>query len=302
MKNFFSMAKRQSAGSSSTVFRRQPSLWRLCGLALLCASAVYVAAFPPAPFHVLYGQIRDEYGNPLSISNGEVFLESANTAVVSGRISSNLPPGTNYRLAIPMDAGLLEDAYRPSALNPAVPFKLKVKIGAKIYVPIEMKGDYSKLGQPSQRTRIDLTLGEDSDNDGLPDAWEKTMLSMLGGNKSLADINANDDTDGDGLSNLKEYLAGTYAFDPKDGFALSIQRSNSPDPILEFTALRGRTYSIHGSDDLKTWSPVSFIVKGAASASKPQESYKATDVRVLEVTVPASPNGPTPKFFKLMAE
>ena len=30
-----------------------------------------------------------------------------------------------------------------------------------------------ELGKPSETTRLDLTLGEDSDGDGLPDAWER---------------------------------------------------------------------------------------------------------------------------------
>ena len=51
-------------------------------------------------------------------------------------------------------------------------FRLKVKIGSVTYLPIEMKLSKA-LGQAAQSTRLDLTLGEDSDNDGLPEAPER---------------------------------------------------------------------------------------------------------------------------------
>jgi RHS repeat-associated protein len=44
---------------------------------------------------------------------------------------------------------------------------------------------------------------KDGDSDGMPDAWEKQVF----GNTNIWD--ADDDADGDGVSNLNEYLAGT---------------------------------------------------------------------------------------------
>ena len=70
---------------------------------------------------------------------------------------------------------------------------------------------------------------------------------------TLQDINADDDSDGDGISNLDEYLAGTYAFDPADGFTLQLVGIDSGTTVLEFLTLRGRTYSIYGSSNLKNW-------------------------------------------------
>ena len=286
--------------------RSQPSKPRtrwLGALATLLLSAS-VDAFPPAPYHVVYGQIRDEYGNPLNLTTAEVLLESGASTVIKTNIRPQTEPGVNYRLSIPMDAGLTDEAYRPTALNPAVPFKLKVRIGQKVYLPIEMKADYSRLGQPGRKTRLDLTLGEDSDGDGLPDAWERAIIAMLGGKKTLADINPNDDIDGDGLTNLQEYLAGTYAFDSKDGFALNIVRTQDEAPVLEFTAVKGRTYTVLGSVDLKQWSAVSFVVQDPAKPSTAAVgNYAAVDVRLLRVVVAKDPSvAAPPKFFKLMVQ
>ena len=84
-----------------------------------------------------------------------------------------------------------------------MPYKIRVRVGSQVYLPIEMVGDLGKMGQPGEETLLNLTLGEDSDGDGLPDAWERALLSQ---GKDLSDINPGDDTDGDGMSNLDEYI------------------------------------------------------------------------------------------------
>jgi hypothetical protein len=99
------------------------------------------------------------------------------------------------------------------------------------------------------------------------------------------------------MSNLEEYLAGTYAFDPEDGFTLAIRGVEAGRSQLEFTAIRGRTYTIEASSDMKSWSPVNFQV----GTNPEQGSYVATDVRPVRVTVgPAADGGEVPRFFKVM--
>src|SRR3569623_417311 len=168
------------------------------GAILLIAAALPAShAFPPAPDHIFFGMVRDELGNPISADGAEVLLETDSGVQVKALVVNGSDPGSNYRLSVPMDAGITDDIYKPTALKPTVPFKIWVRINEVRYLPIQMKGDYSQLGQPGQRTRLDLTLGEDTDGDGLPDAWERALISALGGGKSLKDIKPNDDADGD---------------------------------------------------------------------------------------------------------
>lgn len=253
-------------------------------------------AFPPALDHLFFGMVRDQLGNPLDNANAEIILESSAGVQVKGRIVPNWEPGSNYRLTIPMDAGLTSDLYKPTAMKPAVPFKIKVRIGSTIYLPIEMLGDYARLGLPGQRTRLDLTLGEDSDGDGLPDAWERQI------NSDLSKVRAGDDSDGDGISNLNEYLAGTYAFDPKNGFSLAITGFHDGNPVLEFLAIRGRTYTVQASRDLHDWSAVEFRIASGGSLAPAQSQYQAADVRPLQLEVPPVPGGEAPRFFRLMLQ
>ena len=226
----------------------------VCSLVLAGSLPFSIRAFPPAPDHVFYGMVRDEYGNPLALPEASLVLESAAGVKVVTSISNGLEPGVNYTLKVPMDAGITADPYKPTALRPTVPFKVQVKIRSTLYLPIEMKGDFSRLGRPGDKTRLDLTLGEDQDGDGLPDAWERVLLASRGGG-TLQDINPKEDSDGDNLSNLDEYLAGTYAFDDQNGFSLKIIRTNNGNPVLGFMAIRGRTYTVLGSPDLNSWAP-----------------------------------------------
>lgn len=266
-------------------------------LCALTALTLPVSAFPPSPHHVLYGLVRDELGNPLAVRNAEVILQTQAGTRLRASVIPFLEPGGNYRLSVPLDAGLTEDLYKPTALRPTVPFKLSVRIGTATFLPIEMSANFAQMGQPAQTTRLDLTLGEDTDGDGLPDAWERALLALKAG--SLKDINPDDDFDGDGLSNLQEYLAGTYAFDDKDGFTLKAIRRNGGLPVLEFMAVRGRSYRIYGSANLHDWSEVPFKSAGQSEGSM-QSHFQASDTRVMQVEVNPRLGSETMGFFKLM--
>jgi len=115
-----------------------------------------------------------------------------------------------------------------------------------------------------------------------------------------ARIGPNDDADGDGVSNLNEYLAGTYAFDSSDGFKLSIVRGAGGIAMLEFMVVSPRTYTVLSSTNLQTWAPLQFKIPADGPSAPNLLSYQATDVRSLQVQ-PVFPPGLTPSrcFFKV---
>ena len=269
-------------------------------IVLVALLACTASAFPPAPHHALSGLVRNQFGDPINIFPADVFLETPSGSQLRASLVSGLEPGVNYRLEVPMDSGTATDLYKPTAMRPFYQFKLKVQIDRNVYVPIEMAGDFSQIGRPGQNTRIDLTLGVDSDGDGLPDAWEEALIALFGG--SLASINPNDDTDGDGISNLNEYLAGTYAFDPTDGFELSLTGHDEGRSQLEFLAIRGRTYTIQASTNLQQWMPVDFRVVTGGAPGTLQKNYQATDVRLLQVEVPFQTGAETNRYFRAMVQ
>lgn len=271
----------------------------LVGFGVL-ATAMAALAFPPAPYHTLYGMVRDEMGEPIMSGNMIVTLETTNGVRISTKVVPNLAPGMNYRLQVPMDAGLTTANYSPSALRPLVSFRVKVTDGYTVYLPMEVKANYANLGKPAQSTRMDLTLGEDTDSDGMPDAWERALIDM-GYGQTLADILSGDDSDGDGLSNMNEYLAGTYAFDPADGFSLDIVGFQNETPLLDFMVLPGRSYTVLGSSDLKTWSVLNFRIAAGGPVGTLRSYFTATEVTIIRIAaeVPDSKKG---IFFKAMVQ
>jgi hypothetical protein len=80
----------------------------------------------------------------------------------------------------------------------------------------------------------------DSDADGIPDCW---MLQYFGHPTGLASDNSRttDDADGDGLSNLAEFLAGTDPTNPASAFRInSVVRINN-DVRIKWSVGVGRT-------------------------------------------------------------
>lgn len=258
-------------------------------------------AFPPLPHHTVYGLVRDEFGNPLTASGAELILDTLSGTSLSTSVVAGLEAGVNYRINVPVDAGLTDDLYRPTALRPTAPFRIRVKIAGRTYVPLEMKANMAQLGQPAQSSRVDLTLGEDTDGDGLPDAWERSVIAAGKLGVPISGLNPNDRLNGNPLSVLQAYIAGTYAWDPKDGFRVDIVQFEGLNPVLEFLALRGRSYSVIGSDDLATWVPVPVQVQGA-SASGTVNFYQSSQLKQVRVTVPADSGKAPPKFFKLLVK
>lgn len=275
------------------------NVWRFA-LGVLCLCALTATAFPPALPHTIYGMARDEYGNPLR-TNAVIVFTTSDGVSVSAQVDSSLEPGVNYRLVVPLDSGVKSDAYKTGAVQASVGFRIRVTINNTTYLPLEMVGNYSTLGLPGKQTRIDLTLGEDTNGNGLPDAWERAMLAARGWTNSLASLTANSSPGGNGITLMQEYVAGTYGFEDDAGLNLNLVRVNNGVPVLEFLIVPGRNYAIVGTSDLKTWTPVTFRPQllDFAPDGDPVSNYLASEVRLLQVTVPAPATGPTPLFYKL---
>jgi hypothetical protein len=95
----------------------------------------------------------------------------------------------------------------------------------------------------------------DSDFDGMPDAWE-TLYSL----NPNSNVDAILDRDGDGQSNLDEYLANTHPVDSSSRFHIK-RMEDSGNPALTrivWASQPGMVYYVETSESLlvSSWSPV----------------------------------------------
>ncbi|RYD23795.1 MAG: hypothetical protein EOP88_02810 [Verrucomicrobiaceae bacterium] len=90
----------------------------------------------------------------------------------------------------------------------------------------------------------------DNDGDGLSNAWEYANFNSENIATELTD------SDKDGVSDLREFLAGTDPKDPTDFFRVisTTHATGSTTTSLEFTTRTNRSYTIERSGDLSgTW-------------------------------------------------
>lgn len=256
-------------------------------LSLIIASSFGEAlAFPPAPYYSIYGNVRDEHGQLIPANGSTVvfFYKAAEHSRYS--ITSLGLSDYNYEIRMKMDMNRSgTSVYDSLAVNSGVAYTLAIDIGGVLHYPIEISTPPT-VGDPADRRRLNLTLGVDTDKDGLPDAWEKAQLFNAGlPTTNLSLISPSGDFDKDGISDRQEYLSGTYATDAADFFFLRIVSLTDQDTVVDFYGITSKTYSIEASTDMVSWAPVNFSMQAGGSKIS---SHVATDVGVVRAYIPTS--------------
>lgn len=259
-------------------------------------------AFPPAPYHLVYGNIRDRYGSPLSASGVQVVLQTPSGIMIAGQIIPGFMPGVNYEIKVPMDAGQTPGPYQPNALFAGTTFKLTVVVSGVTNIPIEMNGSSVSLSEPGKSTRVDLTLGTDSNNDGLPDAWELAFLATLHLNIPLNSLNANLDLAHDGKTLRSEFLLGSYPFDPTRLCKISLLGFLNGCPMFSFPTVTGRYYSIQASGNSVDWVIVPFHLPGDAPGAAGRNYFYSPNITTVQATLDPPPAGTKAQFYRILVQ
>ncbi|MFN7138423.1 MAG: hypothetical protein ACK4UN_03695 [Limisphaerales bacterium] len=145
-------------------------------------------------------------------------------------------------------------------------------------------GASSLLDPLKQNNKISVAfriLPHDSDGDQLPDDWE-----LANGLDPNDPTDATIDSDGDGHSNLQEYLAGTNPQDPKSVFRVVTLENRDGSLTITFTTINGKRYAVEATSSLDD---PDWLVLVPDIAGSNQDK---------EVVVPAIPNN-TVQFLRV---
>ncbi|MBN2505780.1 MAG: DUF11 domain-containing protein [Verrucomicrobia bacterium] len=105
-------------------------------------------------------------------------------------------------------------------------------------------------------------LCADCDRDGMLDAWEREH-----GLDPAEAGDADQDADGDGMTNLEEFWAGTDPNDRQDVLSLAIEHpAGSPDVTIAFTGKPGRKYALERRNALDApWVTIAVFKLGSVA-------------------------------------
>jgi len=123
----------------------------------------------------------------------------------------------------------------------------------------------------------------DSVGDGIPDWWRAQYFGCTTngcGNTTNAQSCANCDPDGDGMSNLQEFLAGTDPTDPKSVFRITNISVVGTDIQVTWTTAPSKTNQLESSNmpgSNATWLSVGLLTIGTGSPATQTDSGAATN-------------------------
>ena len=241
------------------------------------AVAQWVVPGPPTNYTLYavvdFGTTSSEFNptnNTQSVSVGGTdlavslvsYTASTNGAlrVIAAVQNLGAPAATNSVLAISFDGqtnGFLATATVP-ALDPGRLAQVVLNLPPGTQPPGEATyrliadatGVVPDVNRANETATFSVFLWIDSDGDGIPDWW---MMKYFGHPTGLASDHsrAQDDFDGDGMTNFAEYLAGTDPTDPTSNLRMETLTWNPTAGVqVTWTSVSNHIYSLQRTGDL----------------------------------------------------
>ncbi len=135
---------------------------------------------------------------------------------------------------------------------------------------------------------------DDTDHDGIPDAWERYYFG------SLNAVNGSTDRDGDGSKDWQEWVAGSDPTNRLDQFQITSTRLGpvnqmlgAPGMVLEWNSATGRTYTIYYATQMQNapviWTILDQVQGTGGTISYTNDWPDPLDLYMLGADIP---NGP----------
>lgn len=228
---------------------------------------------PPAPLHLLvksggiWSTVRtwtasetNRYQSPVTVPLADYAGEAIRIAWVYDLTTSGAPvalddlliqngaisPATNFTLTVHNGNG--SGTYPQhavidiSANTPPTGQKFSAWTGAAEHLASATSA-VTTITMPASNITVTATYADrDTDGDGMDDDWETTYL---GGLKN----DGTSDSDGDGMADREEFIAGTNPAESNSVFKVISIRMGSPT-VLNWSGVSGRVYSVYWSTNL----------------------------------------------------
>jgi len=247
---------------------------QVCLVALLAVLAAPAKAGIPEPDLVWYGKVLTSSGDAtVRLTTGTLFWQieplAGGPPILVATALTNINQQFSFVLRVPCETPEPGVIASTNVINLATPpnryRRLTITLDGQLLTLISATNEIAPaLADRGRTERIDLRLGAppvDSDGDGLADAWELQHFGNLNSNGA-------GDPDNDGVSNLREFRAGTNPTDPSSRFEV-VEITKVPNGIsIQWTSQADRRYRVRRSSDLLA-APESYVAVQANLAATP---------------------------------
>ena len=237
------------------------SLWAL----VLLGGALRLPALVPEPGNIYYGLARDMFGQPLLPGSGAqvIMVRTATTNEYTMAVSEILPipasgPAINYILRPSVDDGQgARYANEAGRSNEVV--QVYVVLNGFRYAVTNNPGcpdlneAVPRISGRGATAKVNVRANDDFNGNCLSDTWE----ILYWGDTVTA--NPNGDDDGDGFTNLQEFLAATDPWNPASSPQTWIQIMNRTGSslTLDWNRFDGFRYTLEWATNVTgTYTPV----------------------------------------------
>jgi hypothetical protein len=254
------------------------SAWLLVWVALAAAGRLSPSAKAdgiPEPSMILYGVVTDTSAGGARVSFGPltwVFQPSGGgPPVTASGVLTNINDQFSYVLRVPCETPIVGSQVTSNVLtlapSPILYSRSLVTVSGvpARFVLLSLTNLTLTASDRGRVERIDLTVNLNSGG-ALPDAWQIQYFGHTG-------VDPNADPDGDGMSNLAEYLAGTSPTDGQSRFEIIRVTPLTASSTIQWSSVQGKFYTVQRSTDLLTgFADLQTHVPGTA----PLNSYQDT--------------------------